>query len=265
MRIVAVSIIILMSTGVASATEACAHRGDVEHTPENTIPALLAAVDKGAKQIEFDVAIASDKRLILMHDVTVDRTTDGTGKPGDLTFSTIRALDAGSWFDVEFKGTQVPTLEEALAVIPTTILCNVHLKGGPELARAAAEEIARLGRLDQCFLACTIEQIEAARKVVPDIQTCNMSRQTGDRSAYIAKTIELKCEYIQLHQRDGHENLKDEVDQLHAAGVTVNWFGANDATLMRILIGAGVDYILTDKLSLCLEETGLNLATDAHR
>jgi glycerophosphoryl diester phosphodiesterase len=255
MRIAAASIIILAIANVASATEACAHRGDVEHAPENTIPALLAAVDKGAKQIEFDVALTSDKHLILMHDVTVDRTTNGTGKPDDLTFAAIRALDAGSWFDPRFEGTRVPTLEEALSAIPETILCNVHLKGGPELAKAAAEEIARLGRLDQCFLACTIEQIDAARSVVPNIETCNMSRQTGDRAAYIADTIEMNCEYIQLHQRDGYENLREEVRQLHTAGVTVNWFGANDAALMRMLVEAGVDYILTDKLSLCIEET----------
>jgi len=254
LRIAITSIIAATIAVVSSATEACAHRGDVEHAPENTIPALRAAVDKGAQQIEFDVALTSDGHLILMHDLTVDRTTDGTGKPGDLTFETIRAFDAGTWFDAKFKGTQVPTLEEALSVIPAKILCNVHLKGGPELAQAAAKEIARLGRLDQCFLACTVEQIEAARQVVPEIQTCNMSRQTGDRAAYIAKTIELNCEYIQLHQGDGHAELEKEVETLHDAGVTVNWFGANDAPLMQILIKGGVDYILTDKLSLCLEE-----------
>lgn len=238
----------------AFATDACAHRGDVESAPENSISAFRAAVEKGAKQIEFDVALTSDGHLVLMHDYTVDRTTDGSGKVGELTFETIRALDAGRWFDVAFKGEQVPTLEEALSVIPETVLCNVHLKGEPDLARAAAKEIQRLGRLDQCFLACTVEQIEAARSVVPQIRTCNMSRQTGNRAAYIAKTIELKCEFIQLHQRDGHENLQGEVEKLHAAGVTVNWFGANDADLMRVLIDAKVDYILTDKLSLCLKE-----------
>ena len=238
----------------AVASDACAHRGDVESAPENTIPALRAAVEKGAKQIEFDLALTSDGHLVLMHDYTVDRTTDGSGKVGDLTFETIRALDAGRWFDVRFNGEQVPTLEEALAAIPEHVRCNVHLKGEPELARVAAKEIQRLGRLDQCFLACTVDQINAAREVVPTIQTCNMSRQTGDRAAYIAKTIELECEFIQLHQRDGYENLQAEVQQLHAAGVTVNWFGANDAKLMQILIDANVDYILTDKLSLCLEE-----------
>lgn len=238
----------------ARATEACAHRGDVEKAPENTLPALRAAVEKGAAQVEFDVAFTSDGGLVLMHDATVDRTTDGTGNVGDLSFATVRTLDAGSWFDPQFKGERVPTLEEALSVIPRDVLCNVHLKGGPELAHAAAKEIERLDRLDQCFLACTVEQIEEARATVPSIKTCNMSRQTGDRAAYIAKTILLNCEFIQLHQRDGHEDLKEEVAKLHAAGVTVNWYGANDAKLMRILVDAGVDYILTDKLSLCLGE-----------
>lgn len=254
MKIAASAILVFAMAVPAFASDACAHRGDVESAPENTLAALRRAVEKGAKQIEFDLALTSDKRIVLMHDYTVDRTTNGAGKVSDLTFDTVRALDAGSWFDANFKGEQVPTLEEALSVIPETVLCNVHLKGGPELAQVAAKEIRRLGRIDQCFLACTTDQIEAARNVVPDIQTCNMSRQTGDRAAYIAKTIELKCEFIQLHQRDGYENLKEEVEQLHAGGVTVNWFGANDVELMRVLIAAKVDYILTDKLSLCLEE-----------
>ncbi len=256
MKTFAVVFAVFAFVDAASATLACAHRGDVESAPENTIPALVAAVAKGAHQIEFDVALTSDGHLILMHDLTVDRTTDGTGKPGDLTFAQIRALDAGSWFDAEYAGTQVPTLEEALNAIPAAVQCNVHLKGGAPLAEAAAKEIARLDRLAQCFLACTVEQIEAARAVAPGIRTCNMSRQTGNRTAYIAKTIELNCEFIQLHQRDGHENLAREVEQLHAAGVTVNWYGANDAALMQVLIDANVDYILTDNLTLCLEEIG---------
>ncbi len=259
---IAAAILVFAYTGTSTATQACAHRGDVESAPENTIPALVAAVEEGAHQIEFDVALTSDGRLILMHDLTLNRTTNGTGKPGDLTFAEIRALDAGSWYDARFAGAQVPTLEEALSVIPESILCNVHLKGGPELAKAAAREIDRLGRLDQCFLACTIEQIEAARAVVPGIRTCNMTRQTGNRAAYIAKTIELNCEFIQLHQRDGHEALAEEVKQLHAANVTVNWFGANDSALMRVLIEAGVDYILTDKLTLCLDEIRKTLKTN---
>lgn len=230
----------------------CAHRGDVSAAPENTLPAFESAVKKGAQQIELDVDLTKDGELVIMHDATVDRTTDGTGKVTELTLAEIRALDAGVKFSEAFKGTRVPTLREALEAIPPHILCNVHLKGDIELARKAALLIQEMGRLDQCFLACTLESVAAAREVVPAIKTCNMSRQAGDRAGYIDATIANKCEFIQLHQRDGHDNLEAEVKRLHDAGVTVNWFGANDAVLIERLHRAGVDYILTDKLDLAL-------------
>jgi glycerophosphoryl diester phosphodiesterase len=230
-----------------------AHRGDVAVAPENTLPAFESAVKKGARQIEFDVDLTKDDALVIMHDVTVDRTTDGTGKVTDLSFAEIRALDAGVKFSEIFKGTRVPTLREVLEVIPPGILCNVHLKGNTELARKAALLIQEMGRLDQCFLACELESVAAAREVVPAIKTCNMSRQAGNRAGYIEATIANKCEFIQLHHRDGHDNLEAEVKRLHDAGVTVNWFGANDAPLIERLHRAGVDYILTDQLDLALD------------
>lgn len=243
----------LMLLPLAAHAQISAHRGDVAAAPENTIAAFESAVAKGAQQIEFDVDLTKDGELVIMHDATVDRTTNGTGKVTELTFAEIRALDAGVKFSEAFKGTQVPTLREALEVIPSHILCNVHLKGNKELAKKVALLIQEMGRLDQCFLACELESVAAAREVVPAIKTCNMSRQAGDRAAYIETTIANKCEFIQLHQRDGHENLEAEVKQLHDAGVTVNWFGANDAPLIERLHRAGVDYILTDELDLALE------------
>jgi len=240
---------------MTTSAQICAHRGDVEFAPENTIAAFQSAVKKGAQQIEFDVALTKDGKLVVMHDYTIDRTTNGKGKVSDLTFDEIRALDAGSWFDPKLKGAQVPTLREALATIPKSIYCNVHLKGGEELAQKSAKVIAEMGRLDSAFMACSLDSIAAARKVVPKIKTCNMTRQAGDRPAYIRDTIAKKCEFIQLHQRDGYDNIKAEVKQLHDAGVTVNWFGANDPDLVKILHESGVDYILTDKLNMGMEIT----------
>lgn len=235
-----------------AATGACAHRGDVQNAPENTIAAFESAVKLGAQQIEFDVQLSKDGELVIMHDGTLDRTTDGTGAVSDLTFDELRALDAGSWFDPKFAGTRIPTLRETLDVIPETILCNVHLKNSPGVAAASAQLILEMGRLDQCFLACTVEQAEEARAVVPAIAICNMSRQGGDRQAYVDLTLERNCDYIQLHQNNGTEGLGEAVEQLHAGGVTVNYFGAQDEPTIRALAEGGVDYILTDDLSLCL-------------
>ncbi|HVW76472.1 MAG TPA: glycerophosphodiester phosphodiesterase family protein [Alloacidobacterium sp.] len=91
-----------------------AHRGEHLQHPENTLPAFQAAIDAGADFFECDVRTTSDGKLVLMHDGSVDRTTNGTGKVSQLTFAQIRALDAGSKFSTAFAGTKVPTFDEAL-------------------------------------------------------------------------------------------------------------------------------------------------------
>lgn len=243
-----------LSSGGASdpscSSRACAHRGDVKHAPENTIPAIRMAVEKGAHQIEFDLQLSKDGKLILMHDKTLDRTTDGTGKATDMTFEELRKLDAGSWFSPEFAETRIPTFREVLEAIPPEILCNCHLKGTPEVAVAAAREIEETGRLEQCFLAATVEQAEAAKKVCPQIRICNMTRQAGPDSTYPEMTIELGCEFIQFAKTT--EGLKESIESLHAHNVTVNYYHGSTEEDIRTLIEAGVDYILTDDLDLCL-------------
>jgi glycerophosphoryl diester phosphodiesterase len=90
------------------------HRGEHLSHPENTLPAFQAAIDAGADYFELDVRTTSDGHLVLMHDATVDRTTNGKGKVREMTFEQIQRLDAGGKFDPRFAGTKVPTFEEAL-------------------------------------------------------------------------------------------------------------------------------------------------------
>lgn len=246
---------VLALAGAAAAAPAgpmgaCAHRGDVRHAPENTLPAFRSAVEKGAHMIEFDVAPTRDGKLVLMHDATVDRTTDGTGRVDALSFDEIRALDAGAWFGPDFAGTRVPTLEEALAVIPGHILCNVHLRGGPEVGAASALVLQRLGRLEHCFLACGAAQTEAARAAVPGVRICSMDRQIGNRDAYITRTLETGAAFIQLVH--GEKGLAEATARCREGGILVNYFGAEEPETIRRLYRAGVNYILTDDLDACL-------------
>jgi len=90
------------------------HRGEHLAHPENTLPAFQTAIDSGADFFELDVRTTSDGRLVLMHDRTVDRMTNGSGPVRQMTFEQIRALDAGAKFGSQFAGTTVPTFEEAL-------------------------------------------------------------------------------------------------------------------------------------------------------
>ncbi len=111
----------------------CAHRGASDTHPENTIAAFREAIRLGAQMIEFDVALSKDGELVLMHDRTIDRTTNGSGRPEDWLLADLKKLDAGSWKNSRFEGERIPTLGEALDVMPGNIWLNVHLKGGVEL------------------------------------------------------------------------------------------------------------------------------------
>jgi glycerophosphoryl diester phosphodiesterase len=97
-----------------SHTFVAAHRGYSRVAPENTLPAFNEAYRAGADAIEYDMQVTKDSHVIIMHDKTVNRTTNGRGKITDLTLAQIEKLDAGYWFSPRFKGTRVPTLAQLL-------------------------------------------------------------------------------------------------------------------------------------------------------
>lgn len=94
-----------------------AHRGDRAEAPENTLPAFESAFAGGSAVVETDVQLTADGYAVLLHDDTVDRTTDGTGAVADLTLAEVAELDAGSWFGDEFAGTRVPQLGDFLDLL----------------------------------------------------------------------------------------------------------------------------------------------------
>jgi glycerophosphoryl diester phosphodiesterase len=98
----------------AGRVHVCGHRGYSLRYPENTLPALQAAKDWGATTVEIDVLLTADGDPIVLHDLTVDRTTDGRGFAADLSLGQIQSLDAGSGFHPRFAGTRIPMLAEVL-------------------------------------------------------------------------------------------------------------------------------------------------------
>jgi glycerophosphoryl diester phosphodiesterase len=98
----------------AGRVHVCGHRGYSLHHPENTLPAFEAAKTWGATAVEIDVLLTADAEPVILHDLTLDRTTDGHGFAADLDLGRIRALDAGLPFHQRFAGTRVPTLAEVL-------------------------------------------------------------------------------------------------------------------------------------------------------
>lgn len=105
-----------------------AHRGASVHHPENTLAAFRAALDAGADSIEFDLRLSADGHPVVIHDPTVDRTTDGRGRVAALAFAELRALDAGSWKDPDFSGERLPTLDETLDLLEGVPRINIELK-----------------------------------------------------------------------------------------------------------------------------------------
>ncbi|MBL8212053.1 MAG: hypothetical protein JNK87_15155 [Bryobacterales bacterium] len=250
----------LLAPAAVAETKACAHRGDSELFPENTIPAIASAVQKRAPQIEFDVKHSRDRQLVILHDRTLQRTSNGSGDVSAFTLEELLRLDFGTWFGPRFARTPIPTLRDVVGAVPPDLLMNVHLDASDlSVAVAAARQIAKLGRMENALFAATVEQAAEIRKVFSRARICNMSRQGGNLEAYVDSTIAMQAEFIQIRDAAGGgipPGLARTIAKLHAAGVKVNYFGANDETKMRALAATGVDYILTDKLDLCMRVLG---------
>ena len=105
-----------------------AHRGASALAPENTLAAFLLAQRLGADGIELDVMLTADNQLIVIHDDTVDRTTNGHGKVAEMPLAALRDLDAGSYFGEAYRGEKLPTLAEVYEALGGKLRINVELK-----------------------------------------------------------------------------------------------------------------------------------------
>ncbi len=108
------------------------HRGAPQMAPENTLASFRAAAAAGAEAVECDVALTFDARPVVIHDTSLERTTDGTGLLAENTLEAVSGLDAGSWFDPSFAGEVVPTLEETIDLLEVLGLgADIELKPDP--------------------------------------------------------------------------------------------------------------------------------------
>ncbi|WP_345949693.1 glycerophosphodiester phosphodiesterase family protein [Mucilaginibacter sp. PAMB04274] len=229
----------------------CAHRGGFESTPENTVPGFKEAIKYGAQMIEFDIQFTKDSALVIMHDGTVDRTTNGSGAVANMTLSEIRKLDAGSKKSSKFAGAKVPTLDETLAMMPKNVWLNCHLKGGKKLGAAVALVIQKTNRMHQAFLTCEEDAAQGARAACPAILICNAdNRYRANVPQYVAATIKNKAEFIQLLVLKPGEDRKEQIDLLKKNHIRINYFYAEKPEMMAGLFNSGVDFILTNNLPL---------------
>ncbi|MFC0329896.1 glycerophosphodiester phosphodiesterase family protein [Paenibacillus sepulcri] len=136
-----------------------AHRGYKSDYPENTLLAFRKSLELGVDMLEFDLRLSSDKAVMVLHDATVDRTTNGSGKVGGFSLAELKQLDAGSWFDPEFAGLDIPTLAELCELLRSypDVLLNVEIKSNHDAMEAVDLTVAILkeyGYLERCVFAC---------------------------------------------------------------------------------------------------------------
>lgn len=225
----------------------CAHRGAMDTHPENTIAAFEEAIRLNAQMIEFDVRMTKDKQLVILHDETVDRTTNGVGRIEDLTFDQVRRLDAGSWKSAEFKNEGIPTFEETLAIMPDNIWLNVHLKGGQKLGKKVAKVLMKENRENQAFIACGKKASKGVKKVSREILICNMERQAGTED-YVNQTIENENQFIQLYKVPVNSEIENYTKALKANNVKINYCCTDSPEDVSTLFEYGVDFVLVNEL-----------------
>lgn len=218
----------------------CAHRGASGTHAENTDSAFIEAVRVGADMIEFDVSSTADDRFVVIHDATVDRTTNGSGRVAEMTFDQLRRLEAGD-------GQRIPSLEEAVAYAHHTML-NIHARCRDDQdADRTAEALAACFRNGLChgraFVAASDQTLlQRVRSRDPEIRLCNLHGQ--DDLNYLQIAMEsTPCEVLQPRPNVVTSQF---VDAAHERGLKVNPFFADDEAEMRRMIECGVDGILTN-------------------
>lgn len=224
-----------------------AHRGDSINAPENTVASIDSMAPGIADLTEFDVQVTADGALVLMHDTTVDRTTDGTGSVASMTLAAIQALDAGSWFSSAFIGEPVPTLAAAInAAITNGIEPLIERKTG-DAAVYHAEFVA---------LALTpndFRVISFNAAFLNELDTLNPAYRLG-----LLGSDAITQAVIDQAKANGADFLswnngavdQAAVDLVYANGMELMVWTINDAGRMQELIDLGVGGITTDNPTL---------------
>lgn len=238
-----------------------AHGGAQGHAPANTLPAFERAVELGADVLEMDLQLSADGEVVVIHDGTVDRTTDGTGRVRDLTRSQLQQLDAGyTWTDDDgatpFRGdgVRIPTLGEVFEAFPDEFMAlELKTDSGTEIVRRAAAEIEAHARGDDVLVASEDQTfLERFRDLAPAVATSMAEDEI--RTFYTLHLAGLHRWWrppgVAFQVPEHHEGRHVVDDRFVSAsgdlGLQVHVWTVNERTDMRRLLELGVDGIITD-------------------
>lgn len=238
----------------------CAHRGLDDKFPENTLTAFEEALKLGMG-VEFDLNMTSDGKLVVIHDDTVDRTTDGSGRVAQMTLDELQELDAGTWKGPEFAGLRIPTFDEALEVIadnasvsPAIALDVKTLQ--PGIIRMICDSLNRHGLMDSAIGIGIIRQSVDVRRRFLEGDSGFQNSAAADTQASLA-----------MAAQDPYANwvygrfvpTPEDVETVHASGKRLFVSGdevSNDVNKAAEAMSANPDVVLTWHPSQLREMTG---------
>ncbi|WP_330502369.1 glycerophosphodiester phosphodiesterase family protein [Peribacillus frigoritolerans] len=228
-----------------------AHRGASAYAPENTIAAFDKAVEMKADYIEIDVQRSKDGELVLIHDTTVDRTTDGTGKVGDFMFEELRSLDAGSWKGEQFAGEQIPTFDEILDRYHGKIGILIEIKASelyPGIEVSIAEELKERN-LDKpqnekiIIQSFNHKSMEKMNDLVPKVPIGVLTSSRADTTKQALQEFSTYADYFNPSYGIVTEEL---VNQVHSLDMKIGSWTVRSQGAADFLLDMGVDAIISD-------------------
>lgn len=252
----ALLILAALQVTAALAADLVAHRGASFDAPENTVASAKLGWEQQADAVEIDIYLTKDGRIVVLHDKDTKRTTGVEGKPAEMTWAELRALEAGSWKAPRWKGERLPSLEEIIATVPTGKRLFIEIKCGPEILPELERVLTATGfKTEQTvIIGFGYDTVVAAKKRFPRVPVHWLSsfKKNPDTGAVTPGVDEL----IRKARAGGLSGLdvdhKGPVDaefvrQVKAAGLECHVWTVNDPVAARRLKAAGVDSITTDR------------------
>jgi glycerophosphoryl diester phosphodiesterase len=223
-----------------------AHRGASAEAPENTLIAFELGIRQGCTGIELDVHLSRDGQLVVCHDSTVERTTNGVGAIADMTVSELRAFDAGSWLNERFAGERLPLLGEVFDLAPPAMPINVEIKcyGNEAVYEPLIELLRRKDRIDTVFVSCFDHDMAAElKRREPEVRIGLLY----DRGKVEIDEFESRTG-VSLYSLHPHHSYitRDYVEAAHRKNVCIFPWTVDPEPRMRELLAAGVDGIITN-------------------
>lgn len=235
-------------------TAVIAHRGASGYAPENTLAAIRLALEQQADMIEIDVFLSKDGHIVVMHDASVNRTTNGKGKIADLTLAQLKKLDAGSWFDARFTGEPVPTLAKVLAAVEgkAQLLIEIKQSGG-----GIAQKVNDLVAQHQAQSWCIVQSFDT--QVIENLHTIKSPLRkyqlvVGNLPLFLPYHVNKKLSAGSVYQYTHaqsvnlmyHFTTQSVIDQLHSQKQKAMVWTVNQPSDMRRLMRMGIDGIITN-------------------